>query len=271
VLKVALNKKGFFNGTFTDNGEWIFSDCDPDGECRPYGPVNWYAVIAGIVKGEDAHKLLKVADQLLGPCGYRLFTPPMGTPPIANVGRIGSGDHMPYFAENGNVYNHGSQGFLARAMAVAGDGDGLLTCLKYMLPYDQDLHPTATALSAPYAIANCWHEIPGFTGRVMMTFLTGTVAMAIRGVYEWMMGIQPTLDGLMLDPCLPNSFENVKVHFEYRGKPFEMRIENNTGVSLLSFNGKDIVTNITSPFTGRAAYLIKPEDLKEQNYIVLKR
>ena len=55
-----------------------------------------------------------------------------------------------------------------------------------------------------------------------MCFLTGSVAMAMRGVYEWLLGIKPTLYGLKIEPCI----KNAEAEFEYLGKKYMMKIEN---------------------------------------------
>ncbi len=260
LLKNARNRKGWFNGTFTDRGEWIFSDCDPDGACRPYGPVNWYAVIAGIVQGKEAKQVMNVAEQLLGPYGYRLYYPPMGAlqpeklKKIQCVGRAASGDAPPFLGENGNVYNHGSQGFLIRARAAAGDGDGALEALKWLLPYDQQKHPTSTALGAPYAIVNCWQELPLFPGRALMSFLTGSVAMAQRGVWEWIVGLKPTLDGISVFPCLPKAWGNVRACAYYRGKRLTVSIKD--GATKAFVNGYEIDARCQDPFTNRSGFWI---------------
>lgn len=258
LLMNARNGKGWFNGTFTDNGEWIFSDCDPDGACRPYGPVNWYAVISGIVQGKEAQQVMDLAKQLLGPCGYRLYSPPMGNlqpeklEAISCVGRAASGDAPPFLGENGNVYNHGSQGFLIRAMAAVGDGDGALEALKWVLPYDQQKHPTSVALGAPYAIVNCWQEIPLFSGRALMSFLTGSVAMAQRGIWEWIVGIRPALDGLSIVPCLPKEWGNIHASTLYQGKRLTVHIKN--GATKAFVNGDEVSTRCQEPFTQKEGF-----------------
>ena len=53
INKVSYNKEGFYNGVFTDGGNWIFSDNDPDGEKRVYAPTNSYAIISGVAEGKE--------------------------------------------------------------------------------------------------------------------------------------------------------------------------------------------------------------------------
>lgn len=260
VRRHGWDPAGWFRGVFTDGGAWVFSSSDPDGEARVYGPVNYYAVISGIAQGETRNAALHAADRLKGPCGYRLYSPYMGRKPIAYVGRAASGDSPAFMGENGNVYNHGSQGFLLRARAAAGDGDGVLDALKWILPYDQARHPTSAAMSAPYAIPNCWQELPVFYGRVMMTFLTGSVAMAARGAWEWLAGIRPMLDGLCVDPCIPRSLPVLQASCLIRGHRIRLTVRNESGtccgVRRMMLDGRPAGQEKADPFSGRTLYCL---------------
>ncbi len=255
LLTHAYNAEGFFNGIFTDEGKWIFSDEDPDGERRPYGPVNWFALISGVVPMKKQESVLQVMKMLKCEAGYRLYWPPMGKTPIRCVGRAASGDAPIGFAENGSVYNHGAQGFLTRALAAVGDGDALFDVLQWLLPYDQSRHPSSVAMSAPYAIVNCWQELPVFKFRSLFSFLTGSVGMAQRAVYEWMYGIKPTLDGLVIDPCIPKWMNSASVEFTYMGKEVRMEITNQNArcgtPKRVEINGVDVLKVRQDPFHHR--------------------
>ncbi len=272
LLAYAYNSEGFFNGVFNDEGKWIFSDQDPDGEKRPYGPANWYALSSGIVPKDKQKSVLKVKDMLKCEAGYRLYWPPMGKVPIKGVGRAASGDAPIGFAENGNVYNHGSQGFLIRALAAVGDGDSLFDTLLWLLPFDQARHPSSVVMSPPYAIVNCWQELPIFKFRSLFSFLTGSVTMAQRGVYEWMMGIKPSVDGLVIDPCLPKWMSLASVDFTYMGKRVKMEItsknERCCNPETIEINGVSVSKKQQDPFTSRMTFILDRELFcKELNVI----
>ncbi len=270
LLSASLNPAGFFNGAFTDKGDWIFSGQDPDGHCRPYGPTNWYAIIAGLLPQVQGKELLHtLLPMLKGPFGYRLYHPPMGETPIPCTGRSGSGDTPPYQGENGNVYNHGSQGFLARALGVLQEGDELFEVLNWLFPFDQEKHPTHQALSAPYAITNCWQESSPFPGRSLMTFLTGSVAMGMRGVYEWMLGIIPELDGLLFSPVLPSLIPQVQVNSSFRGRRIQLQIWNHAGKvtaqSRLVFHGVEYPPSLHPFYPERLVFALREEDIKDNS------
>ena len=265
ILRYARNECGWFNSVFNDDGKWIFSNQDPDGQTRPYGPTNYYAVISRVVEPERVHEALAVADMLKGHCGYRLFYPPFGGQKIPHVGRQTTGDVPPFLAENGNVYNHGSQGFFARALAKAGQGDQLFDVLQWMLPYDQQRHPTALAHTAPYAVTNCYQQLPVFDHRGMLSFLTGSVAMSFRGAYEWLMGAEPTLQGLRISPCIPRTWEQASALFACRGKTINLEIKR--GAPGLLLNGVCVLQVNDDQRAYHPFYLIDWDELKEDNLI----
>lgn len=253
----AYNSKGFYNGVFNDDGKWIFSENDPDGECRVYGVANYYAVVAGVAEKEKYGEVLEAAERLKSDMGYRLFQPCLGAKPIAKVGRVASGDIPPYLTENGNVYNHGSQGFFARALSVMEEGDKLFEMLKWLLPYDTSKHLTEKTCTPPYAIVNCWQGLPGFVHRSMMCFLTGSVAMGVRGVYEWMFGIQPCLDGLEINPCLPNGMKDAEVSFEFLGKKHHLKLT--AGKAVL--DGKELKNKKRNLIMDKEVWFVDSESL----------
>jgi hypothetical protein len=272
LLKHALNEDGYFNSVFNDSGKWLFSNKDPDGERRVYGPANWFSIISGTTSHDVTESVLKEMEYLRCDAGYRLLWPPIGDPPIDNVGMIGSGDISPLILGNGTTYNQGSHGFLARALAVAGEGNKLFEVLNFLLPYDQNIHPTETAMTPPYAVVNSWEETQQFPHRGGLSFFTGTAAYALRLVYFWMFGIQPTPKGLVIDPCIPSRWKEMKADFEYLGKQIQLVINNpeekQSGVRRLLFNGKPIKDSTYRPMPNREVLLIPDEKFNRDICII---
>lgn len=213
----AFNASGFYNGVYTDGGEWIFSEKDPDGESRIYVPTNSYAIISGVAHGKE-RKIIENIEELKTEDGYKLFSKPFGERTIEGIGKMGTGDFQPYFAENASVYNHGSQLFYIRALAACGEYEKLYNVLNYAMPFNKKAHASDRVCSAPYAITNCYHLIPSFCGRSGFSFLTGSVAMIERAVYNWMFGVSFTLDDIVFQPCLPEEYGNSKISMRYGDK-----------------------------------------------------
>lgn len=212
----ALNPLGFLNGVFNDDGRWIFSDRDPDGACRLSVPVNAYGVLADVFETNEIEPLFRRIAETSNEHGVPLFWPPFGDDPIPHVGRLATGDLSAGLAENGSPYNHGSHGFLARAAAHAGMGDRLYNLLKWLFPYDQEKHPIARTKTPPYAIANVWKTAPGWDGEGGDVFFTGGISAGIRATYEGMLGVEPTPEGLRLNPCLPMGWDGASIVYTFR-------------------------------------------------------
>lgn len=219
-LKNAINKAAFngrfYNAVYTDNDTWLFSEKDEDGEERVYVPTNAYAVISGVADGKE-NSIFSEIGKLKTSDGYKLFSKPLGGKFIDGIGKMGTGDFQPYFAENGSVYNHGSQCFLIRALAKAGRYEEISDVLGYALPLYADKHSPEKTCSAPYAITNCYHLVPSFYGRSGFSFLTGSVAMIERAVYSWVFGLNFALDNIVITPCVPKEYANAEITTPFNG------------------------------------------------------
>ena len=237
INKVSYNKEGFYNGVFTDNGVWIFSDNDPDGEKRVYAPTNSYAIISGVAEGKEK-LVVEHLETLATDKGYQLFSVPFGKSYLDGIGKMGTGDFQPYFAENASVYNHGSQFFYLRALAEVGDYEKLYKVLNYAMPCNEENHQERDICAAPYAITNCYHLVPSFRGRAGFSFLTGSVAMLERSVYNWTFGVRYTLDGMYIKPCLPKQYENSEITLAYMNSKVTVKY-NGYGNKVLSATVND--------------------------------
>jgi len=273
MMKHAMNAEGYFNAVFNDAGKWLFSPNDPDGAHRINSTPNTFAVIAGVVHGEAREKVFAAMDKLKGPFGWRLFYPPIGHPPIAKLGRIGQGDLIPGLFENGAPYNHGSHGFLARAAFVAGKGDLFYEVMKYFLPYDQTAHPVGVTKTLPYAIVNSYSEAMGQEGRGGAPYLTGSIPVAARNVYDGFLGFKPNLQYLVIDPAIPASWKTCGGYTRLFGGKYTVKIKNPKGVQCgvvkLLLDGKDVGDCYTDIFSGRTVTGIPIEDLKPgKDYVI---
>ncbi len=215
INKASFNGK-YYDAVYTDNGTWLFSEKDEDGERRVYVPTNAYAVISGVANGKEDSVFAEIS-KLKTSDGYKLFSKPLGGKFIDGIGKMGTGDFQPYFAENGSVYNHGSQCFLVRALAKAGRYEEIADVLGYAMPLDANKHSPEKTCSAPYAITNCYHLVPSFYGRAGFSFLTGSVAMLERAVYSWVFGLNFTLDDVVIAPCVPKEYVDAEIETPYNG------------------------------------------------------
>jgi hypothetical protein len=265
LMKHAFNQKGYFNGVFTDAGQWVFSPQDPDKRARINGPVNSFSIISEVAAPGNYKSILKALASLKGPYGWRLFYPAIGNPPIFKLGRIGTGNLAQGLCENGTPYNHGSQGFLGRAAAAAGKGDWLYEIFNYMLPYNPKAHPVKITKTAPYAVVNQYKEVMGQEGEGGDHFLSGSISTALRNIYHGMIGFRPTPAGLLLSPCVPSAWKELSAELSLRGARYLIHIHNphhhQAGISSLKLDGKEITSAKELIKWGRKVAMISYEDL----------
>ena len=218
----ALNSLGYLNGVFADNGKWFFSPRDPDGHARFNMPVNAFGIIAGIFEPDETRRLITRIRKMRRAYGYPLFSPAIGEPPMEGLGRIGSGDLRPGLGENGTCYNHGCHGFLARALATINAGDLWLDVMQCLFPYDQKNHPVRQAKTAPYAIVNVYRSAPDCDSEGGDTFFSGTIDVALRNIYQGLLGVQAEPTGLSIRPCLPKPWRQISAQIGYAGRTLEI-------------------------------------------------
>jgi cellobiose phosphorylase len=146
----AYNSAGYFNGYFNDDGKWLFSNNDPDGEERLYLVSNVWSIICGVADDEMTKKVLQnIEEKTFANMGYNLHSLAFKKP-VPKAGRVGSGT-MPYVAP----YNH-AQSFLVRACCVAGDVDMAYKATRYILPIEQKYAPVEKTFAPPFTIANAY-------------------------------------------------------------------------------------------------------------------
>ena len=85
-------------------------------------------------------------------------------------------------------------------------------------------------------------------GEAKNSWLTGTAAWTFLSASQYILGVRPSLDGLMIDPCLPASFKELKVSRTFRGTVYNITIKNPSnaqkGIKKLIVNGTEVAGNI---------------------------
>ena len=68
---------------------------------------------------------------------------------------------------------------------------------------------------------------------------------------QYILGIQPTLAGLKIDPCIPHTMDGFTLRRVWRGATYEIVVENpdhlEKGVKAMTVDGKPVSGNILSP------------------------
>ncbi len=217
INDVAWDGRWYWRATL-DSGEKIGSASNQQG--RIYLNAQTWAVLNDVAPPDRAKSCMAaVREHLVSESGALLLAPAYDTPD-ERIGYITR--YAPGLRENGGVYTHAATwaigaaakmkdrelvGFLLDAIDATNKDPERYWAEPYVLPGNVD------GPQSP------WY------GRAGWTWYTGSAAWLHRIVSEWVFGVRPEWEGLRIDPCLPPSWNRVRMTRPWRGKTIEIAIE----------------------------------------------
>ena len=194
-----------------------------------------FCVMAGIglKDGKARTALDSVRERLLGTYGIELVAP-CYTTYHKELGEITS--YPPGYKENGSIFCHNNP-WVSIAETLLGNGENAFdiykrTCPAYM-EERSDIRRTE-----PYVYAQTIAARSSFSeGEAKNSWLTGSAAWTFVNITQYILGIQPTFEGLRLRPCLPKELQDLTVTRVFRGAHYRIHIVN-TGTYSLRVNGQ---------------------------------
>ena len=203
-------------------------------------------VMAGIGKttGQAEQALRSVEERLDTRYGIVLLQPAYTTYRL-NLGEISS--YPPGYKENAGIFCHNNP-WISCAETVLGHGDRAFEVYKKTCPaYIEDISEIHRTEPYVYSQMVAGIDAPTF-GEAKNSWLTGTAAWTFFNVSQYILGVQPTLDGLKIDPCIPHTLSGFTVTRRYRGAVYHIRVENpdavQKGVKRVTVNGSPIPGNV---------------------------
>ena len=98
-------------------------------------------------------------------------------------------------------------------------------------------------------------------GEAKNSWLTGTAAWTFINVSQYIIGIYPTLEGLSVNPCVPEGFGDFSLTREYRGQIYHIEVHNpdgaEKGVQKLIVDGIEIAGNVIPFEEGKEEYHVE--------------
>ena len=156
------------------------------------------------------------------------------------------------YKENAGIFCHNNP-WVIIGETVAGRGDDAWTHYAKILPsYVEEDRQTLHKVE-PYV--NC-QMVAGKDaarpGEGKNSWLTGTAAWMWLTVSQYILGIKPDYDGLLIDPCLPSTAREYTVSRRFRGADYTIHVLNPQGVAkgvkTISLDGQAIEGNVI-PFS----------------------
>ena len=237
----------WFRRAYDANGQIVGGEACEEGKIfiEPQG----MCVMAGIgVKtGEALTALQSVKDKLDTKYGIVLLQPAY-TRYHLELGEISS--YPPGYKENAGIFCHNNP-WVSCAETVVGHGDRAFEIYKKTCPaYLEDISEIHRTEPYVYSQMVAGRDAATF-GEAKNSWLTGTAAWTFVDVSQFILGIQPTLAGLKIDPCIPHTMDGFTLRRVWRGATYEIIVDNaahvEKGVKTMTVDGKAADSNILSP------------------------
>ena len=247
VLKDAINQYAW-------DGEWYIGATKDDGS--PLGSkvcqqgkiflnTQTWGVIANTSTPERADISMASAEKYL----YREYGPLLLTPAYSvtdpTIGYITR--YAPSVRENGGLYTHAGN-WAIQAECIRKQGEKAYKLYRSFNPALRGTNPDRY-FTEPYVTPGNVDgpDSPHF-GRGGWSWYTGSAQWYYTVVMNWILGIRPTQQGLLVDPVIPNSWPGFKMKRKFRGTAYEIEVKNpkgvNSGVKEVRLDGKPQSSNL---------------------------
>lgn len=220
------------------DGEWFIRAYDYYGhkigsdeneEAKIFIESQGWCTMAGIGKeqGLCTRALNSVKERLDSKYGIVLINPAF-TRYYIEYGEISS--YPAGYKENAGVFCHNNP-WIMIGETVEGNGNRAWDYYKKICPSYleeiSDLHKTE-----PYVYAQMVAGKDAFKpGEAKNSWLTGTASWNFYAVTQFMLGIRPEYDGLLIDPCIPEEWKGFNVTRKFRGAVYRIEVTNPNGKS----------------------------------------
>ncbi len=212
-----------------------------------------FCVLAGIgVKEGLAQKAMESVKEKLDTKYGIMILQPAYTKYHLELGEVSS--YPPGYKENAGIFCHNNP-WVSIAETVLGDGDRAFEIYKKTCPaYIEDI--SEIHCTEPYVYSQM---VAGrdakFFGQGKNSWLTGTAAWTFTDISQYILGVYPTLNGLQINPCVPDGFGDFDLDRTYRGVNYHIHVSNPSnvqkGVSSMTVDGKAVDGNVI-PFDSSA-------------------
>ena len=209
---------------------------EPQGFCVMAG--------VGVEGGQAAIALQSVQERLDTPYGIVLQQPAYQTY-HKELGEISS--YPPGYKENAGIFCHNNP-WVSCAETVLGHGDRAFEIYQRTCPaYIEGISEVHRTEPYVYSQMVAGRDAATF-GEAKNSWLTGTAAWTFVNVSQYILGVQPTLAGLKIDPCIPHEMEGYRVRRVYRGAVYEIEVSNprhvQKGVASIRVDGEEIAGQV---------------------------
>jgi cellobiose phosphorylase len=224
-----------------DDGTPIGSRSNRDG--RIFLNAQTWAILHDVVPPRRLPRLLRALERRL----YRRYGPILLHPayrvPDASIGYLTR--YAPGSRENGGLYTHAGL-WAIQAECKLGRAEQAWALYRSFNPVLRGADPDHYQVEPYVTPGNVdGPDSPNF-GRGGWTWYTGSSAWMFRIGTEWMLGVRPTWDGLLVAPCVPARWKGFTLRRRFRGADYHITVRRGArpGVSV---DGRPLRSNVVPP------------------------
>ena len=211
-----------------------------------------FCVIAEIGKDEGlCLKAMQSVEKYLDTkYGIVLLQPPYHRYHV-ELGEISS--YPPGYKENAGIFCHNNP-WISIAETIIGRGNRAWQVYTRTCPaYIEDISEIHRTEPYVYSQMIAGKDAPNF-GEAKNSWLTGTAAWTFLNVSQYILGIRPDYDGLIIDPCIPDTMDGFTAKRKFRGNTYHITVRNpahvQKGVTKLIVDGAAMDGNMIPAING---------------------
>jgi len=241
------------------DGDWFVRAYDAYGkkigsrECEDgkiFIESNGFAVMAdiGIKDGRAQKALDSVKEHLDSKYGIVLLQPAYKDYHI-ELGEVSS--YPPGYKENAGIFCHNNPWVTIAETRLGRGNRAFETYAKICPAYRED--DSDLRRMEPYVYAQMVAGKDAVNhGEAKNSWLTGTAAWTFVSISQYILGVRPCFDGLVIDPCVPSSMKGFTVTRHFRGADYHITVDNSAGaekgVKSITVDGNPLVGTVIPAF-----------------------
>ena len=250
------------------DGEWFLRAYDHyknkigSKECEDgkiYIEPQGFCVMAeiGLKEGNCLKAMESVEKYLDTKYGIVLLQPPYHRYHV-ELGEISS--YPPGYKENAGIFCHNNP-WISIAETVVGRGNRAWQVYTRTCPaYIEDISEIHRTEPYVYSQMIAGKDAPNF-GEAKNSWLTGTAAWTFLNASQYILGIRPDYDGLIVDPCIPSFMDGFTAKRDFRGTTYHIEVENpdhvEKGIASVTVDGNAFEGNLIPVDAGKKEVHVK--------------
>ncbi|MBI5722422.1 MAG: N,N'-diacetylchitobiose phosphorylase [Planctomycetes bacterium] len=245
IQAFAWDGAWFVRGSRAD-GSIIGTKNDPEGTIF-LEPQVW-SVISGAADDRQAVAAMdSVRDRLATEYGIMICSPPFVKTGYHVVRAVLMNEGC---KENAGIFSH-TQGWAVIAETMLGRGDQAWQYYSAYMPAAYNTRAEIRQIE-PYVHCQSTHSRHSKKfGISRIPWLSGTASWSYYAATQYILGIRPDWHGLLIDPCIPRSWDGFTVKRIFRGATYNIEVKNTRhvckGVKQMTVDGKAVEGNLLAP------------------------